>query len=39
MEELEHFLKKNEINSNYVCIISINYVPLVIDVVNHIPFI
>lgn len=33
MEDFEHFLRTNEINSNYICVISIHYVPLVLDVV------
>ncbi|XP_060858519.1 ionotropic receptor 93a [Metopolophium dirhodum] len=32
MEDLQHFLKMSEINSNYICIVSILYVPLILDV-------
>lgn len=34
MEDLENFLKSSEANSNYICIVSINYVPLILDVVR-----
>lgn len=34
MEDFEHFLKMTEVNSNYICIVSIHYVPLIIDVVS-----
>jgi len=34
MEDLEHFLKGSEINSNFICVIGINYVPLILDVVR-----
>lgn len=34
MEDLEKFLKSNEDSSNYICIVSINYVPLILDVVR-----
>lgn len=34
IEDLEQFLKSNEINSNYICIVSIHYVPLILDVVR-----
>lgn len=34
MEELEHFLKISEINTHYICIVSIHYVPLILDVVR-----
>lgn len=34
MEELEYFLKISEINTHYVCIVSIHYVPLILDVVR-----
>lgn len=36
MEDLEHFLKMSELNSNFICIVSIHYVPLILDVVRHI---
>lgn len=38
MEDLEHFLKMSEMNSNYICIVSIHYVPLILDVVIIIAF-
>lgn len=38
MEALEHFLKTSETSSNYICIISINYLPLILDVVRVIKF-
>jgi len=38
MEDLQHFLKMSEINSNYICIVSILYVPLILDVVRIIVF-
>lgn len=34
MEDLEHFIKASEINSNYICIVGIQSVPLIIDVVR-----
>lgn len=38
MEDLEYFLKLSEMNSNYICIVSIQYVPLILDVVKIIVF-
>lgn len=38
MEALEQFLKTSEPSSNYICIISINYLPLILDVVRVITF-
>jgi len=38
MEEFEHFLKMSELNSNFICIVSIHYVPLILDVVRIIIF-
>jgi len=34
MEDLEQFLKTSEMNSNYICVIGINYVPLILDAVR-----
>lgn len=34
MEALEYFLKASETNINFICIVSIHYVPLILDVVR-----
>lgn len=38
MEDMEHFLKTSEKNSNYICIVSVHYVPLMLDAVRDVKF-